>query len=66
MDNEKASVKNRSLFIIHVTVTDGQTFSFDDFIELATWFHNYPAPGLFLGGYMVKEAKKRMPGRCTV
>lgn len=42
-------------------LSEGQTFSFDDFVELATWFHNYPAPGLLLGGYMVEEAKRHMP-----
>ncbi|WP_147820773.1 FmdE family protein [Salidesulfovibrio onnuriiensis] len=36
-------------------------FSFDQFLELATWFHNYPAPGLLLGGYMVEEAKRHIP-----
>jgi len=35
-------------------------FSFDEFVDLATWFHNYPAPGLLLGGYMVAEARRRM------
>jgi len=40
---------------------EGQAFSFDKFIELATWFHNYPAPGLLLGGYMVEEAKRHIP-----
>jgi len=44
-----------------VTPTKGESFSFDDFIELATWFHNYPAPGLLLGGYMVEEAKRHIP-----
>ena len=42
------------------TLSEGQTFSFDGFVELATWFHNYPAPGLLLGGYMVEEAKSHM------
>ena len=42
-------------------MAQGQTFSFDDFVELATWFHNYPAPGLLLGGYMVEEAKRHIP-----
>ncbi|BCS89823.1 FmdE family protein [Pseudodesulfovibrio sediminis] len=36
-------------------------FSFDGFVDLATWFHNYPAPGLLLGGYMVEEAKRHIP-----
>lgn len=35
--------------------------SFDEFIEMATMFHNYPAPGLILGGYMVEEAKLHLP-----
>lgn len=35
--------------------------SFDEFIEMARLFHNYPAPGLLLGGYMVEEAKSHMP-----
>lgn len=42
-------------------LTRGQAFSFDGFVELATWFHNYPAPGLLLGGYMVEEAKRHIP-----
>ena len=41
-------------------MTCGDQFSFDDFVELATWFHNYPAPGLLLGGYMVEAAKRCM------
>ncbi len=43
------------------TPVKGKAFSFDDFIDLATWFHNYPAPGLLLGGYMVEEAKRHIP-----
>jgi len=35
--------------------------SFDEFIDMATLFHNYPAPGLILGGYMVEEAKRHLP-----
>jgi formylmethanofuran dehydrogenase subunit E len=35
--------------------------TFDEFIEMATLFHNYPAPGLILGGYMVEEAKRHIP-----
>ena len=42
-------------------LTQGQAFSFDGFVDLATWFHNYPAPGLLLGGYMVEEAKRHIP-----
>lgn len=43
------------------TMAEGRPFSFDEFVELATWFHNYPAPGLLLGGYMVEEAKRHIP-----
>ena len=43
------------------TVEEGRAFSFEEFVELATWFHNYPAPGLLLGGYMVEMAKSHMP-----
>jgi len=43
------------------TVAEGRPFSFDEFVKLATWFHNYPAPGLLLGGYMVEEAKRHIP-----
>jgi formylmethanofuran dehydrogenase subunit E len=39
----------------------GASFSYSRFVELATWFHNYPAPGLLLGGYMVEEAKRHIP-----
>lgn len=42
-------------------IEEGQGFTFDGFVELATWFHNYPAPGLLLGGYMVEEAKRHIP-----
>ena len=42
-------------------LSEGQAFTFDGFVELATWFHNYPAPGLLLGGYMVEEAKRHIP-----
>lgn len=35
--------------------------TFAEFIELATLFHNYPAPGLLIGGYMVEEARRHMP-----
>lgn len=45
----------------HAEMGQGKPFSFDDFIELATWFHNYPAPGLLLGGYMVEVAKSHIP-----
>ena len=43
------------------SIKSGDTFSFDEFVDLATWFHNYPAPGLLLGGYMVEEAKRHIP-----
>ena len=42
-------------------IEEGQGFTFEGFVELATWFHNYPAPGLLLGGYMVEEAKRHIP-----
>ncbi len=35
--------------------------TFDQFINIATQFHNYPAPGLLIGGYMVEEAKLHIP-----
>ncbi|CCH50218.1 FmdE family protein [Pseudodesulfovibrio piezophilus] len=44
-----------------VEVSEGESFSFYSFMELATWFHNYPAPGLLLGGFMVEEAKRYIP-----
>ncbi|MFA7165057.1 MAG: FmdE family protein [Desulfoplanes sp.] len=37
------------------------THTFEEFIEMATMFHNYPAPGLLIGGYMVAEAMHHMP-----
>lgn len=36
-------------------------YSFEEFIEAARAFHNYPAPGLLLGGIMVDEAMRHMP-----
>lgn len=36
-------------------------YSFEEFIEAARAFHNYPAPGLLLGGIMVDEAMRQMP-----
>ncbi|TIH12817.1 trehalose-binding protein [Marinifilum sp. JC120] len=36
-------------------------YSFEEFIEMARLFHNYPAPGLLVGGYMVTEALRYMP-----
>ncbi len=35
--------------------------TFEEFIEMATMFHNYPAPGLLIGGYMTAEAISYMP-----
>ena len=35
--------------------------SFEEFIDMAAMFHNYPAPGLLVGGYMVEEAKRQIP-----
>jgi formylmethanofuran dehydrogenase subunit E len=35
--------------------------TFEQFIDLTTQFHNYPAPGLLIGGYMVEEAKRHIP-----
>ncbi len=36
-------------------------YSYEEFREMATMFHNYPAPGLMLGGYMIELAKARLP-----
>lgn len=36
-------------------------YSYKEFREMATLFHNYPAPGLMLGGYMVEAARTAMP-----
>jgi len=36
-------------------------YSYKEFREMATLFHNYPAPGLMLGGYMVEAGKAMMP-----
>jgi formylmethanofuran dehydrogenase subunit E len=35
--------------------------SYEEFKGMATMFHNYPAPGLMLGGYMVERAKEFIP-----
>ena len=35
-------------------------YSYAEFRAMATNFHNYPAPGLIFGGYMVEAAKERM------
>lgn len=37
------------------------SYSYKEFKDMATMFHNYPAPGLMLGGYMVEAAKAQMP-----
>lgn len=36
-------------------------YTYEEFKDMATLFHNYPAPGLMLGGYMVECAKEYMP-----
>ncbi|GAU09644.1 trehalose-binding protein [Desulfoplanes formicivorans] len=36
-------------------------YDFEEFIDMAIRFHNYPAPGLLVGGYMVEEAKRQIP-----
>ena len=36
-------------------------YTFEEFIEMATLFHNYPAPGLLIGGYMAAEAMRHIP-----
>mgnify|MGYP006293041077 FL=1 len=41
-------------------VTIGE-YTFDEYIELATRFHGYAAPGLIVGGFMVEQAKTRIP-----
>lgn len=40
---------------------DVGTYTFEEFKQLATIFHGYPAPGLLIGGYMVEEARRRLP-----
>ena len=37
------------------------SYSFQQFKELATAFHGYPAPGLLIGGAMVSLAKSKLP-----
>lgn len=32
-------------------------YTFEEFVEKATAFHGYPAPGLLIGGYMVEAAR---------
>ena len=36
-------------------------YSFEEFCELAAGFHGTAGPGLVIGGYMVEEAKSRLP-----
>ncbi|MBN2141592.1 MAG: trehalose-binding protein [Desulfovibrionaceae bacterium] len=36
-------------------------YTFDEFIEAARSFHCYAAPGLLVGGFMVSEARRRIP-----
>lgn len=36
-------------------------YSYEEYKDMATLFHNYPAPGLMLGGYMVEAARELMP-----
>jgi formylmethanofuran dehydrogenase subunit E len=36
-------------------------YTFEEFKEIARKFHGYPAPGLLIGGFMVEEAKSRLP-----
>ncbi len=36
-------------------------YSADQFIDLITRFHSYPAPGLIVGGFMVELAKRHIP-----
>ena len=36
-------------------------YTFDEYVQIATRFHGYPAPGILIGGFMVEEAKSRIP-----
>ena len=36
-------------------------YEFDEYMEIATAFHGYPAPGILIGGFMVEEAKRHIP-----
>lgn len=36
-------------------------YTFEEYLELISRFHSYPAPGLIVGGYMVEMAKRHMP-----
>ncbi|MHC1742881.1 MAG: FmdE family protein [Syntrophobacteraceae bacterium] len=37
-------------------------YSYEEFVEKATAFHGYPAPGILIGGFMVDLALSRMDG----
>lgn len=37
------------------------TYTHEQFMDKATAFHGYPAPGLIIGGYMVELAKSHLP-----
>lgn len=43
-----------------VTFSNEQ-MSFDDFVEMVRRFHNYPAPGVLLGGFMVEATRSLLP-----
>lgn len=53
MANEKLEIQGDELSI--------GNYSYKEFRDMASLFHNYPAPGLMLGGYMVEAAKALMP-----
>ncbi len=36
-------------------------YTFQEFMELASSFHSYPAPGLLIGAFMVEAVKSKMP-----
>ncbi len=36
-------------------------YTFEEYKQLATDFHGYPAPGILVGGYMVEAAKELLP-----
>ena len=36
-------------------------YTHDEFMDMARAFHNYPAPGLIIGGYMVEMARAGLP-----
>lgn len=36
-------------------------YSYDEFVQIVTSFHGYPAPGLIIGGFMVDLGLSRMP-----